>query len=235
MYALDKKGHKMLPEYIVHDPNKGDVTKRRYTVVIQYIGSTEADENGNTKGAGPYVVGWAVTRPGDFYKDKEGVRIARERCKDANRNEDLEYYTVVEHKHELFEDYERIIRQINKVRAKRYCREKEMHNAKLKSLIERLTDEQFFVGEIHVRSDSPLTDFHREQLPSVFPKVDYKNKGTIGQQVKEWKDSNPESDDDKNKVPVFRGCQQTRNGGACFCSGACKAIVGYRDKLPGEF
>ena len=33
------------------------------------------------------------------------------------------------------------------------------------------------------------------------------------------------------KVPVRRGCP---NKGACFCTGACQKIIGYRDKLPGE-
>lgn len=36
------------------------------------------------------------------------------------------------------------------------------------------------------------------------------------------------------KIPITRGCHAAANGG-CFCSGACKEIIGYRDPLfPGE-
>lgn len=34
-----------------------------------------------------------------------------------------------------------------------------------------------------------------------------------------------------NLVPIYRGC----NNSTCFCSGACKEIIGYRDKLIGEY
>lgn len=33
-----------------------------------------------------------------------------------------------------------------------------------------------------------------------------------------------------NKVPVYKGCPNQQ----CFCTGACREIIGYRDKLPGE-
>lgn len=36
-----------------------------------------------------------------------------------------------------------------------------------------------------------------------------------------------------NKVPIKRGCP-VRNGG-CLCSGICQEIIGWRDKVPGEF
>jgi hypothetical protein len=35
------------------------------------------------------------------------------------------------------------------------------------------------------------------------------------------------------KVPIYKGCMAAKSGG-CFCSGACKEIIGWRDKLPGE-
>jgi hypothetical protein len=37
---------------------------------------------------------------------------------------------------------------------------------------------------------------------------------------------------EKVKVPIYKGCP-VKNGG-CFCSGLCKEIIGYRDKLPNE-
>jgi hypothetical protein len=37
---------------------------------------------------------------------------------------------------------------------------------------------------------------------------------------------------DDRKVPIKRGCP---NKGGCFCTGACKEIIGYRDKLPNEY
>jgi hypothetical protein len=33
------------------------------------------------------------------------------------------------------------------------------------------------------------------------------------------------------RIPIYRGCD-AKSG--CFCSGACKEIIGYRDPLPGE-
>lgn len=33
------------------------------------------------------------------------------------------------------------------------------------------------------------------------------------------------------KIPVFKGCS---NRSQCFCTGACKEVIGYRDKLPLE-
>ena len=35
------------------------------------------------------------------------------------------------------------------------------------------------------------------------------------------------------KVPIKRGCPN--KGGQCFCPGTCNEIIGYRDKLPGEY
>lgn len=35
------------------------------------------------------------------------------------------------------------------------------------------------------------------------------------------------------KVPIKRGCP-VRNGG-CFCTGVCQEVIGWRDKVPGEF
>jgi hypothetical protein len=32
------------------------------------------------------------------------------------------------------------------------------------------------------------------------------------------------------KLPVYRGCMSS----ICYCSGQCKEIIGYRDRLPGE-
>lgn len=34
-----------------------------------------------------------------------------------------------------------------------------------------------------------------------------------------------------NKVPIYRGCPNKE----CFCSGACREIIGWRDKIFGEF
>lgn len=34
----------------------------------------------------------------------------------------------------------------------------------------------------------------------------------------------------KNKVPIYRGCGNKM----CFCTGECKNIIGYRDRLPEE-
>lgn len=33
-----------------------------------------------------------------------------------------------------------------------------------------------------------------------------------------------------SKVPVQKGCPNK----TCYCTGECKKVVGYRDKLPGE-
>lgn len=33
------------------------------------------------------------------------------------------------------------------------------------------------------------------------------------------------------RIPILRGCP---NKDGCFCTGACKEIVGYRDPFPGE-
>lgn len=38
----------------------------------------------------------------------------------------------------------------------------------------------------------------------------------------------------KNQVPVLAGCKSAEWGGGCFCTGACKVVVGWRDKFPGE-
>ena len=35
------------------------------------------------------------------------------------------------------------------------------------------------------------------------------------------------------KIPIKRGCPN--KGGQCFCPGTCNEIIGYRDKLPGEY
>lgn len=35
---------------------------------------------------------------------------------------------------------------------------------------------------------------------------------------------------DTNKVPILRGCSNQQ----CFCTGKCKEIIGFRDRLPGE-
>jgi hypothetical protein len=35
----------------------------------------------------------------------------------------------------------------------------------------------------------------------------------------------------ETKVPILRGCP---NNGPCFCTGACREVVGYRDKHPLE-
>ena len=32
------------------------------------------------------------------------------------------------------------------------------------------------------------------------------------------------------KLPVYRGCMSS----VCYCSGQCKEIIGYRDRLAGE-
>lgn len=36
------------------------------------------------------------------------------------------------------------------------------------------------------------------------------------------------------KVPIYRGCPNTGMGG-CFCPGTCREIIGWRDKIPGEY
>jgi hypothetical protein len=36
------------------------------------------------------------------------------------------------------------------------------------------------------------------------------------------------------KVPIKRGCPAAQQGG-CFCTGKCKEIIGFRDKLPNEY
>jgi hypothetical protein len=33
------------------------------------------------------------------------------------------------------------------------------------------------------------------------------------------------------KVPIYKGCPNK----SCFCTGACRQILGYRDKVPGEY
>lgn len=43
----------------------------------------------------------------------------------------------------------------------------------------------------------------------------------FSQKAKEFSDS---------KVPIYRGCQNE----VCYCTGACKEIIGYRDRVPGE-
>lgn len=35
----------------------------------------------------------------------------------------------------------------------------------------------------------------------------------------------------ESKVPIKRGCPNKQ----CFCTGKCNEIIGYRDRLPGEF
>ena len=35
----------------------------------------------------------------------------------------------------------------------------------------------------------------------------------------------------RKKVPIYRGCPNQE----CFCTGSCREIVGYRDKLPNEY
>lgn len=32
------------------------------------------------------------------------------------------------------------------------------------------------------------------------------------------------------KVPIYKGCPNKE----CFCTGACREIIGWRDKIPGE-
>lgn len=34
-----------------------------------------------------------------------------------------------------------------------------------------------------------------------------------------------------NRVPIYKGCI---NKDGCGCSGACREIIGWRDKIPGE-
>lgn len=38
-------------------------------------------------------------------------------------------------------------------------------------------------------------------------------------------------EDLSRKVPIYRGCPNQE----CFCTGACKEIIRYRDKLPNEY
>jgi hypothetical protein len=35
------------------------------------------------------------------------------------------------------------------------------------------------------------------------------------------------------RIPIYRGCSASLHGG-CFCTGACKEIIAYRDPIPGE-
>lgn len=35
-----------------------------------------------------------------------------------------------------------------------------------------------------------------------------------------------------NKIPILKGCPNKNT--QCFCTGVCKEIIGYRDKLPNE-
>ena len=37
----------------------------------------------------------------------------------------------------------------------------------------------------------------------------------------------------EDRVPIYKGCLAAQHGG-CFCTGACKEIIAYRDKIPGE-
>lgn len=32
------------------------------------------------------------------------------------------------------------------------------------------------------------------------------------------------------KVPIYKGCKNLQ----CYCTGSCREIIGYRDKLPNE-
>lgn len=36
--------------------------------------------------------------------------------------------------------------------------------------------------------------------------------------------------ENSNKVPIYKGCPNK----TCFCTGQCKEIIGYRDKIQGE-
>ena len=29
------------------------------------------------------------------------------------------------------------------------------------------------------------------------------------------------------RIPITRGCPNTTNGGACFCTGKCQEVIGY--------
>src|SRR5690242_6006825 len=40
-------------------------------------------------------------------------------------------------------------------------------------------------------------------------------------------------EDKKKKVPIRRGCPNTPN--PCHCTGVCHEIIGYRDKIAGEY
>lgn len=41
-----------------------------------------------------------------------------------------------------------------------------------------------------------------------------------------WKQAEEINDKYFNKVPIYKGCGNTQ----CFCSGACREIVGWREK-----
>ena len=54
--------------------------------------------------------------------------------------------------------------------------------------------------------------------------------------IQEYNNSNYSKIDkfniENNKVPIYKGCPNKNN--QCFCTGVCKEIIGYRDKLPNE-
>jgi hypothetical protein len=37
-------------------------------------------------------------------------------------------------------------------------------------------------------------------------------------------------EENKGKVPIYKGCGNK----TCLCTGACKEVIGYRDRFPGE-
>lgn len=41
-------------------------------------------------------------------------------------------------------------------------------------------------------------------------------------------------DQRNQQVPIYKGCPNSSNHGGCYCTGVCKEIIGYRDKLPNE-
>lgn len=38
----------------------------------------------------------------------------------------------------------------------------------------------------------------------------------------------------EKKIPIYRGCTTATNGEMCYCTGACRQIIGYRDPNPLE-
>lgn len=68
-------------------------------------------------------------------------------------------------------------------------------------------------------------DFHGDQPIDYVEKKHYESVGSSTLSVK--------FGNINTQIPIKRGCPN--KGGQCFCPGTCNEIIGYRDRLPGEY